>query len=445
MALSPRATLVGAVVLAPVLLVGGAVIFTGGDGPGGAADPGTPVVIGVDGIDGQADPDTLAAGIAALQQRLRDLPEDYASWTALGLAYVAQARATADPSYYPRADDAFAVVLDAVPEDADALAGQGALANARHEFALGRDLAERAVAAQPYDATAKGVLVDALLELGEYDEGLAVLQKMVDLRPGVASFSRVSYSYELRGDREGATYAMERALAISTEPTDAAFALFQLGALALDAGDHKTAAARFDEGLQRDPGNVTILAGQARLAAAVGDVDEALAGYATVVERLPQPVYLVEYGELLESLGRDDEAQAQYDVADAAALLFADAGVTPDIELAIYDADHGRPEQALATAEAQYETRRSVQVEDALAWALHANGRHDEALEHALAAQRLGTRSAVWDYHRGMIQIELGLVDDARASLTRALETNPTFSPLHAPVAEAALRSLDPA
>jgi len=436
---SRRATILGGILLAPVLLIGGAVLFTSGDasGPPQAVTP-----LEID-VSEQANATALASSITALQDRLRDLPEDFSSWSALGYAYVAQARATADPSYYPRAEEAFALVIAGRPDDANALAGMGALANARHEFAAGRDLAMQAVAADPFDSTAKGVLADAQLELGEYEAALVTLQEMVDLRPGVASFTRVSYTYELRGDLEGANYALDRALAISADPSDASFSLFHLGELAFNSGDYDLAAQHFGEGLRRDPQNVTILAGQAKVAAAQGDLDAALAGYADVVQRLPLPVYLVEYGELLESMGQTAKAQEQYDVADAASQLFTASGVTPDIEVAIYAADHGRPAEALEVAEAQYATRRSVQVEDALAWALHANGRDAEALEHALAAQQLGTRNAVWDYHRGMIQKELGLDEDARASLTLALETSPAFSPLHAPIAEAALQSLD--
>lgn len=80
-----------------------------------------------------------------------------------------------------------------------------------------------------------------------------------------------------------------------------------------------------------------------------------------------------------------------------------------------------------------------MQVEDALAWALHVNGRHEEAIEHADAAARLGTRNALWDYHRGMILLSLGKIDEGRAALEQALQTNKGFSPRHAPVAAEAL------
>ncbi len=439
MVLSRRSSIVAAFVLAPVLLlVGGIAFYDDQQGEPADRDAAAQVIQ----VGEAAAADDVAASVTALQERLRRLPEDWGSWTSLGFAYIAQARTTADPTYYPRAEEAFALVLEAEPEFADALTGQAALANARHEFAAGRDLASRALEINPYSSTAKGVLSDSLFELGEYDAALDTLQEMVDLQPGVASLTRVAFSYELRGDYEGAQYSLDRALAVAQSPADMSFVLYYLGEFAFNSGDHEGAAAYYAEGLRRNPDDVRLVAGRAEAKRALGDVDGALADYGDVVQRLPEPTYLVKYGELLESVGRGVEAQEQYDVADAAALLAADAGVETDIEVALYHADHGRPDQALEIAQAQYETRRSVQVEDALAWALHANGRDEEALEHALLAQQLGTRNALWDYHRGMIQMELGMVVEARASLTLALETNPAFSPRHVPIARAALATL---
>ena len=425
------------VVLAPVLLVLGGIAFTTGSAPPPA---GPPPEVGVGQVQVAGD---QAAMVEALEDRVERLPADDAAWASLGIAYLAQARTTADPTFYDRAEVALAQSLQVRPEDnADALAGQGALANARHDFAGGRDLAESAIAVDPYDSTARGVLADSQLELGEYDAALITLQEMVDLRPGVPSFTRISYSFELRGETDQARDLLERALEQSSNPADIAFCLFHLGRLSADAGDHAAAMARYDQGLDLDPDNVELLAGRAAAQAALGQDEAAVATYADVVQRLPQPVYLVEYAELLDSLGRTDEADEQLAVADTVRTLFDAAGVVPDVEVALHEADHGDPARALAVAEANAATRRSVQVEDALAWALHSNGRDAEALVHAEAAAALGTRNALWDYHRGMIQLELGRPDQARASLEQALETNPEFSRLHAPLAREALAQL---
>lgn len=148
----------------------------------------------------QADP--LTASIEAAQQRLEDVPGDYATWAQLGSAYVEQARVTADPSYYDKADGALQASLALRPEGNDAaLAGQGALANARHDFLVAAELAGRALAINEFSATAWGVLTDARTQLGDYAGATEALQRMLELRPGLASFTRASYEAELHGDR----------------------------------------------------------------------------------------------------------------------------------------------------------------------------------------------------------------------------------------------------
>jgi tetratricopeptide (TPR) repeat protein len=421
--------------LALAMLLGAGVAFTDSplQLPRGASTGPTEVA-------GQGD---LAATVTTLQVRLRRLPGDWDSWAALGAAYVQQARITADPTFYAKAEGALRRSLEERPEDnAAAVTGLAGLAVARHDFAAGQRLARRAEQLNPYSAAALAVRSDALIELGRYQEAFAALQEMVDLKPGVASFTRVSYSYELRGDLKGARYALRRALDLAGNPADAAYAAYYLGELAWNSGELRKAARHYADGLRRDPSFTPLLAGRAKVAAARGHVERALADYRTVVERLPQPSYVIEYADLLASRGRDAEAERQYAVVAAEQELFRSQGVNVDLELALYDADHNRPAPALEAARAEWNRRRSVHVEDAYAWALHVNGRDKEALPHALAAARLGTRSALFAYHRGVIEAALGQDDAARRSLSRALRINPHFSVLHAPRAEQLLAEL---
>lgn len=391
-------------------------------------------------IAGAAD---TSATVTALQQRLRQFPKDAGSWATLGFLYTQQARLTADPSYYGKADGAFARSLSLQPQaNAAALTGQATLAAARHDFSGALALTQRSDALNAYGAANLGVMADALSELGRYPESFKALQRMVDLKPGVPSYTRISYSYELRGDLRGARYALDQALAVAQSPADAAFALQYLGELAYNAGDLATAGSRFAEGLRRDPTYVPLLAGRARVEAASGQVDAAVRDWQTVTTRLPQPTYLIEYADLLAAVGRADQARQQYALIDATIALFRAQGADVDLELSLYDADHGRAQAALASASAEIARRQSIQVEDAYAWALHSAGRDREALVHAHRAQRLGMRNALFDYHRGMIELSLGMREQARASLTTALHTNPWFSPSQAPRAKAALAGL---
>lgn len=401
--------------------------------PGAAADP-------------TAVADPAAVAVAKLQDRVGLVPGDWTAWADLGLAYVEQARVTSDPTTYPKADGALAQSLALRPDGNDAaLAGQAALAAARHDFPAALRAADAAVAVNPFNSTAHGIRFDALVELGRYPEAWQAAQAGVDLRPDVASLSRVAYAFELRGESEAAAAALHRVVADATTPAAAGFAYFQLGELARHAGDLDGAEAAYRDGLARDPSSVSLLVGRARVAAGRGDVEAALAGYRTATVRSPQPWIVTEYGELLESAGRTDEARQQYSLVNATADLFRAQGVELDVELALFDADHGDPTAALAALTPPPDTpphRAGIFVADARGWALHQLGRDEEALAYADEALGLGIQRALFLYHRGVVHEALGDTDAAIRDLSAALAVDPYFSPLHAPVATALLAKL---
>jgi tetratricopeptide (TPR) repeat protein len=387
--------------------------------------------------------DPLDAAVAAAQQRLASVPGDFTTWADLGQAYVEQARVSADPAYYDKAEGALQESLRLRPDGNDAaLAGLGALANARHDFSAAADLGEQAVTIDPYDATAWGVLTDARTQLGDAAGATEALQRMLELQPGLASFTRASYDAELRGDLVNARSALEQALEQAPDAAGQAWCRAHLGKLAFSTGDLDEAERQFAAGLQALPGEPELLLGRARVLAARGEVDAAVHGFRSVVDARPLPEHLVEFGEYLESLGRDDEAAAQYALVSTVGLLFSAAGVSDDLSTALFAADHGDPATAVAAAEAEFARRQNAEAADALGWALHSAGRDGEALAHAQAATAGGAVNASYLYHRGVIEAAVGQVDQARATLTAALDANPYFSPLHAPRAAELLASL---
>ena len=146
------------------------------------------------------------------QQRVRQNPGDVDGYTVLGAAYLQKARDTGDPSYYGKAQAVFDEALRRDPQNVEALIGAGTLANARHQFRAALAIGERARALNPHVPRIYGVIADAQTELGKYDAAVATLQTMVDMRPDLSSYSRVSYARELHGDLEGAVEAMQAAV-----------------------------------------------------------------------------------------------------------------------------------------------------------------------------------------------------------------------------------------
>lgn len=391
----------------------------------------------------QAAADPLGEAIVAAQTRLERLPGDYVTWAQLGSAYVEQARITANPSYYAQADGALAESLRLRPDANDqALSGMGALANARHDFAGAAAYARAALAINSYSSVTYGVLTDALTQLGDYPGATAAVNRMLELRPGIASFTRLSYDFELHGDLDNARFTLEQALDTAQSRAEEAFCRLYLSQLAFNSGDLDTAEAYAADGLQELPDDPGLLQAQARVDAARGNEDEAVAGYQAVVNARPLPENLLEFGNYLTSVGRDDEAADQYALVETVRALFAANGVNDNLGTALYAADIGDATTALPAAEAEWALRQNVDSADAMAWALHAAGRDAEALPFAERATGIGGVNASFVYHRGMIEAALGLTDRARASLQLALSTNPYFSPTQAPLAEQALSAL---
>ncbi|MEV0295724.1 tetratricopeptide repeat protein [Nocardia sp. NPDC050710] len=385
----------------------------------------------------------LVAQITQTQQQLDRVPGNAIGWAGLGAAYVELARVTGDPENYGEAQRALDRSLELKPQgNAEALTGLGALANARHDFIAARRYAEQALALRPDSADVYGVLIDALTQLGEADAATAAVQRMLDLRPGVPSFTRAAYDLELRGRTDEAGQALQMALNAANTADQIAFCRYHLGELAFHTGNLDEAENHYRSGLLANPANAALQQGMAKTYAARGDLDRAIAEYTAVTDRAPLPEYLIEFGELLEAMGRPGEAAAKYrEVSDQFRRL-EEQGASEYVDAAQLAAEHGDPVEAVRLAQLEFGRRQSVITSDVLAWSLHKAGRDAEAIVYADRAAALGWRSATLAYHRGMILAALGEADQAAAALSEALRTNPYFSPLHAPRAQQALQAL---
>jgi tetratricopeptide (TPR) repeat protein len=381
--------------------------------------------------------------VAALQGKLRRLPNDSLGWAQLGSAYVELARITVDPTYYSKAQGALDRSMKLQPDgNGPAMIGMGALANSKHEFAAAKDWGLRAQAADPQSAEVNGVIADALTQLGDDTGATDAVQRMLDLKPNVSSFTRASYYFETHGRNEEARDALQRALTGAGAADEIAFCRYYLGELAFNAGNLDEADSQYSQGLALVGQDSALTQGQAKVAAARGDLNHALDAYRQLVARTPLPQYLLEYAELLEAAGGKTEAEQQYLVLTQQQRLMEAQGATDDLSAALVAADHGDKADALRRAEAEWGRRQSVFVADAMAWALHVNGRDAEALPYAEKAAAFGWRNATFAYHQGMIHTALGHHAEAEQFLARALEINPYFSLLHAPEAKQRLADL---
>jgi tetratricopeptide (TPR) repeat protein len=285
-------------------------------------------------------------------------------------------------------------------------------------------------------------MADAQVELGRYDEAVQTVQKMVNLRPDLNSYSRVSYMRELYGDVDGALEAMRAAVQAGRPGSEQwLWTLTHVGHLYMNRGDLAQAETVYAQVLAARPDYPYALAGRARVLAAQGHSAQAIALYTQLIDRLPLPEFVIALGELYEAGGQLEPARQQYELVEVMQELNAAAGMNVDLEMALFSASHGAdPAAAVEQARAAYAQRPTLFAADTLAWALYRTGDYAEAWRYSQEALRLGTRDALLHFHAGMIAQKRGDAASAHTHLQAAVQINPHLSPLYAPIAQQALR-----
>jgi tetratricopeptide (TPR) repeat protein len=428
------------------LLFGG--VFSGEPAARDVYAPPPPLVEGVSDpneslrrlLEGFSTGDT-AGFVRTLEANVERDPGDADSLALLGLAYQQRARETGDPAFYNLSETALLRAREARPDQPLVTTGLATLAVARHRWSDALDLARRALDENPEDASALAALGDALLSLGRYEEAFDAFDRSAVLAPSAGSFARVAYARELTGRPREARDALEQVFELTVAvPEHRAWTHLQLGNLLLNTGSMDEAAAEYRAALAELPGYVQAEAGLARVEAARGRLDDAAARLRDVVDRLPTAENAALLAEVLAAGGRQAEADEAFALVEAIGGLLQANGVRTELQTALFELDHDRNvAAALEQAREAYEAAPGIASQDVLAWALFKNGRCEEARGHSIGALRLGTVDARFFFHRGMIERCLGNEAAADRWLARALETNPGFSALLAPVARTIL------
>ena len=362
--------------------------------------------------------------VAAAEQKTRDTPTNGTVWKDLGLAYIRRAYETADPAFYPLASNALDRAGALLKNSADLLAARASLALARHQFSMARTLANSALALQPNSFAASVALVDATVELGAYDAAAALVDRLIDQRPGVASLSRLSYLRQLQGDMLGAEAAMRSAVAAaSVGSLDRSVTLAYLGEILLERGKGDAATRAFRDALAINPSSAVAAMGMARIQAGASDWATAASTLDALTDRVPVPGALGQRADVARARHDRPGELAANQLVDASISLFRANGAVVDSELAILLADRGPTSSgpALVAARKAYADRRTIFTEDAMAWALFQSGQAKAAVEYATRAVSSDPAVASVRWHAAAIIAAAGDKASARIQLTAAM------------------------
>jgi tetratricopeptide (TPR) repeat protein len=349
----------------------------------------------------RAAPSTRALGAATtsredLEKRIKDMearlrahPDDVRSAVSLADTLLRETRVTLNAGLAVGAEQLLKKALLDDPGNYEAGRTLGALYLSEHRFREAIVVAEKNRAARPYDPINYGVIGDGHLELGEYDQAFDAFDRMMQLRPSAAAYARVAYARELQGNLKGAIESMTFAADATgaDDPEGLAWTDAQLGELYLHLGRLQDAKLEFAAASQAFPGHPFAVVGYAKTIAAEGDLQGALNLLLNLARISPTPDLAARIGDLLERLGRHEEAARQF--------ALAEAGWRSDVpdpkNLARFLADHGKAEEAVKVAEGAAAQRGDIFTDDTLAWAYFKAGRIEDAKKTMPLALRTGT------------------------------------------------------
>ncbi|HKO32905.1 MAG TPA: tetratricopeptide repeat protein [Candidatus Limnocylindria bacterium] len=361
-------------------------------------------------------------------------------------AYLDRSRATGDLDDLNRAATALDDAAKTAPYPDRVIVRRAMVAFALHDFVGAMTRADDVLRQTPDDLAALGVAGDARLETGDIAGARERYQRLAELAPSPASWSRLGRLAFLTGDPEAAARLVSRAAASSREegaPDAEAFYDFQLGDLHRATGDLVAAEAAYTASLAALPEYVPAMNGLAAVLTATDRPDEAIRILERATARLPQPELVAALGDLYALTGDSARAEDQYRLVEGIEHLSAATGSVYDRQLVIFSADHERGlHDALSRARAELAVRDDIYGHDALAWVLYRLGRFDEAAVHAEAALALGTPDPRIAYHAGLIAAARGADAQALGLLRTAVRGVALLPPLQADSARAALAEL---
>ena len=372
--------------------------------------------------------DDAAAAVDYYRAALRRSPESVETRVRLAHALLQFGTETGTQTEtVPEAEELLAEAVERDPSHYYARTLQASLFNVLHEFEKARDLSRELLAEYPRHAYVHGTLIDALVELGEYDEAVRVSDQLQALKPGLPAYSRVSYIRELHGDTDGAIAAMRMAAdAGASGRVERAWALYQLGNLYLGDAKPDTAAFIFNGVLQERPDFAPALAGLGHVALVKGEAAQAVRQLEEARALMPLESIDELLVEAYAAAGDEAKAQAASDRVLAALHDAREMGEIVDMEEADFLLDRGeRLGYSLQKAREQQARRPGhLHANETLAWALYKTGDAAAGVPYIERAMRLDTGDAMVHYRAARIYQAAGQQAQAVRHLRLALDGN---------------------
>lgn len=335
------------------------------------------------------------AKVGELNLKIARDPNDIKSMLQLATIYITEARITGEhPYYYPALMKLLDGVLAMDSRNFEALVYKASVKMSQHQFAEAKKIAEQARSVNPDNAYVYGVLVDANVELGHYEEAVQMSDKMQVLKPSLESYSRASYLREIYGDYPGAIEAMKMAVQAGLPGSEPwCWTKKTLGHLYEKTAKWEEAGKQYNEILAIRPSYAFALAGLAKIQKAANNYTKALELLNQAAGIMPEFSFHEEMADIYMVQGEKQKAAGKY--TEVIAMLKEDenSGHTVSLELSRVYTKTGNFEKAIEEAMKEYAQRPlNIDVNHTLAWAYYKNGITEKAARFMKTALKTGSR-----------------------------------------------------
>lgn len=374
----------------------------------------------------------------AIEGLLKDIelnPENYKAKLQLSQAYIQEARITGDHGYY---DAAAIELLDNViknePKNFDALCCKATVLLSQHHFAEGLTIAQLALPLNPQNAFIYGLMCDAYVELGRYDEAVIVCDKMMAIRPDMRSYARVSYLREIYGDINGAIMAAKLAVSSGYPGLEQSeWTRMILAHLYENKGQLDSAEIQYQLALAERPDYPFAIAGLGNIAKQKGNFKLAITNYEKAKAMIIEFSFADELTDLYVLNNETNKAkQSAKEVIDLLSPMTdidenkSGHGHYADKELAYAYLKIPDLENALKHALLEYERRpNNIDVCETVAWVKYKNGDYAEADKLINKALKTNCKNPALLCRAGLIKLKTNEKIKGKALIKQALETNP--------------------
>jgi tetratricopeptide (TPR) repeat protein len=345
--------------------------------------------------------------IAAAQKELQANPKSAAALNDLAFALLRKGRDQCEEASYTEAASALDKSLKVSPANYEAEKLRVAVLLGLNDPANALKLASELNHKVPDDIAVWALLVDANVDLGNYDEAERDAQWVLDLRPGSSlGFEKAAGLRELFGDTEGAIEFLDEANR-RTSQNDAdqkSWFLTQRARLILGTGNANGASQLLVEALRLFPDSQLAEGVLAQVKIAQGSYPEALSLLEKRYRRVPSPDNLYDWAAALAAAGRPGDAALQFANFEKQARADIAARENPTLQLISYYSDTKlNPAEALSLAATAAAKRQDSPTLAAYAWALYRNGKFSEAKVEMDKALSVGVRNPVYFCHAASI------------------------------------------